>query len=193
MDGETLGRLTYLVLLGAALGGWLLVENRRRMGQMLRLALAWGLIFLGVVAAWGLWSDIRRATVPVQAVVAGGGRVELPRAPDGHYYLTLTVAGTPVRFMIDTGATNVVLADRDVDRLGIDRRSLVFLGTARTANGTVRTAPVTLDDVRLGPVAEGRLTAWVGDGPLEMSLLGMDYLGRFARIEIAGDRMALQR
>jgi predicted aspartyl protease len=33
----------------------------------------------------------------------------------------------------------------------------------------------------------------VGDGELEMSLLGMDFLDRFAAVEIAGDRLVLRR
>lgn len=193
MDSLDFGRLAYLLLLGTALLGWLVVENRGRMGSMLRQGLAWGLIFLGVVAAYGLWSDIRTEVAPSQAILAEGERIEVPRAPDGHYYLTLEVGGVPVRFMIDTGATNVVLSDRDSARLGIDRDKLVFTGTARTANGTIRTARVTLEDVTLGGVPEGRLSAWVGDGRLETSLLGMDYLGRFSRVEIERNRLLLTR
>ena len=193
MDSDTFGRLAYLGLLGAAILGWLVVENRGRMGAMLRQGLAWGLIFLGVVAGYGLWSDIRTEVAPRQAVMAEGGRVEIPRAPDGHFYLTLYVNGTPVRFMIDTGATNVVLSGRDADRLGIDRNALAFTGEARTANGTIRTARVTLPEVTLDGRPEGRLAAWVGDGALDISLLGMEYLGRFERVEIARDRMILTR
>ena len=40
MDGETLARVGYLALILAALGGWVLVEFRQRMGQALRMALA---------------------------------------------------------------------------------------------------------------------------------------------------------
>ena len=32
MDSETTGRLLYLVLLLAAVGGWIIVEYRKRMG-----------------------------------------------------------------------------------------------------------------------------------------------------------------
>jgi aspartyl protease family protein len=193
MDGDTWGRLAYLGLLGLALAGWLVVENRGRMGAMLRQGLAWGLIFLGAVAGYGLWSDIRTEVAPRQAVMAEGSRIEIPRAPDGHFYLTLHVAGTPVRFMIDTGATNVVLSDRDAERLGIDLRTLAFTGQARTANGVIRTARLTLPDVTLDGRPEGRLPAWVGDGLLDVSLLGMDYLNRFDRVEIARDAMILTR
>lgn len=191
MDGDTTARLIYLGLLVAAVGGWVIAEFRGRMGFALRTAMAWGMIFLGVMAGYGLWQEMRTEVIPRQAVL-DGGEITLPRAPDGHYYLTLDIAGTPLRFMVDTGATNVVLSRDDARTLGFDPDTLMYLGEARTANGVVRTARVELQDVRLGPYADATLRAFVNDGDMEGSLLGMDYLGRY-RIEIAGDRMVLRR
>lgn len=191
MDGNDFGRMAYLVLLLVAVAGWVFVEYRNRMGQALRVFAAWGLIFVGVMAGYGLWNDLRTDLVPRQAVVEGGV-IEVPRAQDGHFYLTLQIGDTPVRFMADTGATNMVLGKRDADRLGIDRASLVYLGTAQTANGVVRTARVDLPVVQLGPYRDDSFAAWVNDGEMDMSLLGMDYLGLY-RIEIDGDRMILRR
>ncbi|MFN6977558.1 MAG: TIGR02281 family clan AA aspartic protease [Gemmobacter sp.] len=188
-----IGRFAYLALLLAAVAGWVIVEHRGSIGTLLRHAAGWGFIFLAAIAGYGLWSDISRDIAPRQAVMQDGARIEVPRAPDGHYYVTLGVGGTPVRFMVDTGATSVVLSDRDADRLGIDRHTLAFTGMARTANGTIRTARVTLRDVTLDGMPQGDIGAWVGEGPLDVSLLGMDFLGRFARIEIARDRLVLTR
>jgi aspartyl protease family protein len=53
MDAETLARVGYLAIILVALIGWVVVEFRQRMGQALRMGLAWGLIFLGVVAGYG--------------------------------------------------------------------------------------------------------------------------------------------
>jgi aspartyl protease family protein len=104
----------------------------------------------------------------------------------------LEIAGQPVEFMVDTGASSVVLTREDAQKLGIDPDTLVYLGTAQTANGIVRTARVTLDDVRLGDFTDPTLKAYVNDGDMGGSLLGMDYLGQF-HIEIAADRMVLRR
>lgn len=190
MTGGTTAQLFYLVLLLLAVGGWVLVEYRGRLGMALRTAAAWGLIFVGVMAGYGLWSDIRR-DLPMQAVVQDGA-VEIPRAADGHYHLTLMINGTPVNFLVDTGASNVVLSRADARRLGIDPDSLAFVGTAQTANGIVRTALVRLPEITLGPWQDRNVAATVNDGDMDLSLLGMNYLGKF-RIEIAGDRMILRR
>ena len=191
MDGDTLGRMAYLVLLLVAVGGWVMVEYRKRLGLALRTAMAWGLIFLGVMAGYGLWNDIRQDVLPRQ-MVTEGGTVELPRALDGHYYAQVDINGTGVLFLADIGASNMVLSRRDAERLGIDPEMLVFAGQASTANGTVRTARVTLPEVALGPFRDNDFAAYVTDGEMDVSLLGMDYLRRF-RVEIDGGKMILSR
>lgn len=191
MDTEMTGRLIYLLLLLAAVGGWVLVEYRKRIGEALRTAAAWGLIFVGVIAGYGLWNDLRRQVIP-QQIMAEGGQIEVPRSADGHYYLTLEIDGTPIRFLADTGATNMVLSLPDAERLGIDPAELVYIGTAQTANGTVQTARVRLDQVVLGPYQDSGFSAWVNKGEMDGSLLGMDYLSRY-HVELSGDRMILRR
>lgn len=191
MDGETMARVGYLAIILAALGGWVMVEFRQRMGQALRMALAWGLIFVGVMAGYGLWSDIRRDVMPIQEVAADGA-VEVPRAADGHYYLNLMINGTAVPFMVDTGASGLVLSARDAERLGIDLAGLAYRGQATTANGVVRTARVVLPLVELGPFRNTDFGAFVTEGELDQSLLGMDYLGQF-RMEFDGGKLVLRQ
>lgn len=190
MDGDY-GRLVYLVLLLSAVGLWVMVEYRQRLGQALRVALAWVLIFVGVIAGYGLWNDVRRDMVPSQ-MATDAGEVTLPRAGDGHFYAELEVNGEPVFFMVDTGATNMVLSRQDARNVGIDPDGLIYLGEASTANGIVRTARVTLDKIDLGPFSNEYFAAYVNDGEMDGSLLGMDYLRQF-RVEIDGDRMVLRR
>jgi aspartyl protease family protein len=190
MDSDTWFRVVYLVVILASLAGWIVVEFRQRMGQALRMALAWGLIFIGVMAGYGLWYDVQRQTTQVQTVT-DTGMIEVPRSADGHYYLTLTINGTELPFMVDTGASGLVLSLPDAEHLGIDPESLAFLGEASTANGFVRTAMVTLPLIELGDFRNENFRAYVTEGEMEGSLLGMDYLGQF-RIEVAGDRMTLR-
>ena len=190
MDGDTTARLLYLGLLLAALGGWVLVEYRKRLGGALRATLAWGMIVVGLMAGYGLWGDLSRDVMPKQSVSQTS--VTIPRADDGHYYPSLSVGGQEITFMADTGATSVVLSPADARRLGIDPDNLTYFGQAMTANGMVRTATVTLRDVTFGPFHDTTLTARVNGADMQTSLLGMDYLGLFA-VTMAGDEMVLAR
>lgn len=190
MSGDSYGSLIYLALMLAALGGWALVEYRARMGEMMRVAAAWGLIFLAVAAGYGIWSDLRGNILPSQSVQAGS--VLIPRAQDGHYYLGLNINGAEISMMADTGASGIVFSKADAQSLGIDLGSLRYLGTAMTANGEVRTARVTLDSITLGPFTDANVTAFVNEGEMDGSLLGMEYLGRF-NISLVDNQMELTR
>lgn len=192
MTGDQIARFAYLALLGAAVAGWFFAQNRESMGKTLQQAAIWVFLFIGTIAAVGLWTDIRGDIVPRQAVMEDG-TIEVPRAADGHYYLTLQINGTPIRFVVDTGATEMVLSRADAERVGIDADTLAYLGNAYTANGIVRTASVRLGTVALGPITDYDLRALVNEGDLNGSLLGMGYLNRFERIEIADGTLMLHR
>lgn len=185
-------RLTYLVLLGSVIAFTFFVQNRQSLGKLMQQALTWGLIFLGVIAAYGLWGDIRQSVRPV-AQFDAAGQIELKRRNDGHFYVTLKLNGAPVLFVVDTGATDMVLSQPDAQRAGLDLTKLAFTGRANTANGLVRTAPVRLDVVTLGPYQEFGFRAVVNQGEMDGSLLGMTYLQRFSSIQINGNVMILIR
>jgi aspartyl protease family protein len=195
MSSEDTASLIYLGLLLLLVAGSYLVASRGRLGQVLTQAAIWALIFLGVIAAYGLWPEIRSALVPTQQALMTpeGKAVTVPRAINGHYYLDLRVNGAPITFTVDTGATDLVLSHADALAAGIDPDSLAYLGSAGTANGLVRTARVTLGEVALEDIVDRDVRAVVTDGDLGASLLGMTYLQRFSRIEIAGDELILTR
>ncbi|KIC39237.1 retropepsin-like aspartic protease family protein [Leisingera sp. ANG-M7] len=193
MGEYEIGRFIYLIILLVAVGSWVFVQNRQSLGKTMQMFAVWGFIFLGVIASYGLWEDIRQTVRPQQSVAIDAGRVEVPRAPDGHYYLTLDVNGTPVEFLVDTGASQVVLNERDAQSAGIDTGNLAYLGRASTANGEVRTASVWVDEISLGGITDRNLRVWVNQGELEQSLLGMGYLQRWSSIEIRNGALVLTR
>lgn len=188
-----IGHLIYLIVLLAMVAGWFFLQSREGLNRTLQYAAVWGLIFVGGAAAVGLWQDISRDAARPQMVRSDSGQIVVPRARDSHYYLTLDVNETPIRFVVDTGATDIVLTRKDAARAGLDPETLNFLGTADTANGSVRTAYVRLDTVSLGPVTDRGVGAVVNDGEMRQSLLGMGYLQRWGRIEITGDELILTR
>ncbi|WP_347824818.1 TIGR02281 family clan AA aspartic protease [uncultured Planktomarina sp.] len=194
MSGESLASLGYLALLLVALGGAYLASHRQSVGKSLQMALVWGMIFLGCMAVYGLWGDISRDygrnSLPI---TQQDGTIALPRAPDGHYYVTAEVNGAAIDFLVDTGASDIVLSRADAARIGFDLEKLAFLGSARTANGIVPIAYSRLKTIQLGPYLDQGVSVAINGGEMEKSLLGMSYLGLFGRIEIAQDQLILRR
>lgn len=193
MSENDTGHLIYLIILGSMVVFWFVTNHRGSFGKAVQQALAWVLIFIGVVAAYGMWGDIR-STVLVQATVnEQAGTITIPQSPDGHYRLALDVNGARIDFVVDTGASEIVLSKADAARAGLDPDNLPYYGRAYTANGEVRTAPVRLEEIRLRAMVDRDVPASVNGGELDQSLLGMSYLGRFNEITISGGRLILKR
>lgn len=184
-------RLIYLIVLLIMVAGWFFMQTRESLNKTLQHAAIWAMIFVGGAAAVGLWQDISRTST--QTSISGTGQIVVPRSRDGHYYLTALINGADVRFVVDTGATDMVLTQDDAKRAGLDLDQLTYLGRAFTANGEVNTALVKLDIVQLGEITDHNVAAVVNQGPMEQSLLGMQYLQRWGRIEIANNELILTR
>ena len=191
-DPWTDGRVYYLLLLGVFVLVWVFRGYRHRLGTAVQHAAIWVLIFIGVILAIGFKDDLTR-------ILSGGPEqidgqtIALKRQGDGHFHATLEVNGHPVRFIIDTGATMLVLSRRDARAAGLDPDNLSFNLRTRTANGEVMSAPVRLDSVTLGEFTDRDVRATVNGGDLDISLLGMSYLDRYRGFRVEGDRMYLIR
>ena len=193
MDGDGIGRLIYLVLLLLVVAGWFFAQRRESLNRTLQQIILWVFLFAGAVLLYAVKNDLKLAVGPSAQVEMSGDQIVLTRNADSHFYATLMVNGTSLVFVVDTGATDMVLSRSDAVAVGLDPDKLAYIGRASTANGMVRTARVRLDRVQIGPIEDRNVTAWVNDGELQTSLLGMGYLQRFAKIEIAGNRMILHR
>ncbi|MEO0994574.1 MAG: TIGR02281 family clan AA aspartic protease [Pseudomonadota bacterium] len=195
MDGfspDEQARMLYLGLLYLALLAGLFTAYRDRLGAAVQHAAIWVLIFAGGVIAYGFKDQLTAQLVPGHAAVSGD-TVRLTRAADGHFHARLEVNGAPIEFLVDTGATEMVLTLADAEAAGFDPQRLAFTQRAMTANGAVAGAPVRLERVEFAGITERNVPAVVNGGALHVSLLGMRYLDRFSGFEISGDTLTLRR
>jgi aspartyl protease family protein len=114
---------------------------------------------------------------------------QLQRGPDGHFYADAQVNGTTIRFMVDTGASVVVLTHADAQRAGLQLPAERAM--AMGVGGPIEIIPVTLDRVAVGGIEARGVQAAVAD-TLPVSLLGQSYLQRLGSVEIRGDTMVLR-
>jgi aspartyl protease family protein len=109
----------------------------------------------------------------------------------GHFVTEGRVNGGLVRFVVDTGATSIVLPAPDANRLGIDYRK-GQRGLIQTANGVAGAWRVSLDQVRLGAIELHQVDAVVIEKGPDVVLLGMSFLNR-VEMRRDGDTMTLTR
>ncbi|SDZ97190.1 retropepsin-like aspartic protease family protein [Rubrimonas cliftonensis] len=193
MSGDETARLVYLAGLLVLVCGGLFAAYGRRMGEALRHAAIWALIFLAAIVLYGFRDIIgaQLSSAPVMAVTENAA--VLRRGPNGHFRASGSVNGASVDFLIDTGATEIVLSRADAARAGLDPDRLAYTRPANTANGVVYGAPVRLERLAIGPFDDRDVAAVVNGGELSTSLLGIRWLDRFARWRVEGDRMVLER
>ena len=186
-------RLVYLGLLAAVLLGSVLMTRRGAFKKAAFQGGIWLVIFASIIAAVGIWQDIRSPQSSALNFTTQDGNVVISQGADGHYRATIKVNDQPLSFLIDTGASHVVLTQKDAQALGFKLENLQFWNTAMTANGPVSTAPVRLWEMTLGPYTDRNVSASVNSGEMKISLLGMSYLNLYSSIEISQKEMILKR
>jgi aspartyl protease family protein len=148
-----------------------------------------------VIEEQGHRRSLRVGEVPVSVAGAAssseGSRVVLSAGPGGHFISQGQINGASVRFLVDTGATEVAMSSQEADRIGLEYRSgrPVVLNTA---NGAVQGYQIHLNTVRLGGVEVHNVEAIVTANPMPFVLLGNTFLMHF-QLKQENDSLTLDR
>jgi aspartyl protease family protein len=139
----------------------------------------------------------QRLVIGQRAVSTGAGMKEDPTVSlmadaRGQFITQGSINGTPMRFLVDTGATNVSLSVADAARAGIDYLSKGQPGAVSTANGVARAWRVPGVTVRLGDISFYDVDVTVTEAPMPFALLGMSFLNRL-EMRRNGDTMTLKK
>jgi len=122
---------------------------------------------------------------------AGSRTLVLREGAGGHYWVTADVEGTPVRFMVDTGATHVVLSEDIARRVGLRLSRRDYTSYMHTAGGVVRSAPVNLREISVGHLTVRNVDASVNPKMQGVALLGMSFLRRLDGYQVKGRKLEL--
>jgi len=129
-----------------------------------------------------------------RAPVHSGRSLTLEGGRDGHFEVSARIRGRAIDFMVDTGASLVILRESDAARIGIRPMRSDYTAAVSTANGRIMAAPAKLDRVELGGITVYDVPALVlPDDALWRNLLGMSFLSKLRRFEVAGGRLLLEQ
>jgi aspartyl protease family protein len=158
-------------------------------GWALRLTVIWGGAALLLLVIIGNRPEPTSAPASAPEALTQTARGAVPNAlvfranPQGHVLVDAWVNGTPVRFLVDTGATTVVLTQKDAAAAGFGRDDLVYSMRTSTANGVARAAPIKLRELRVDQLLVPDVSAAVVEN-LNISLLGQSFLTRLDGYEM---------
>ena len=168
-------------------------------GKTLKYLAIWAALLIALIYAYSFRSELNTAYMrvkgelfPTLAQSTGDGVVTLRRDMNGHFSVRVDVNGSPSTFLIDTGASSVVLPYRVADMLGYDPANLPFILQVGTANGTSVAAPITIDRMEIEGIVLRDVPAMVVEaGKLGQPLLGMSFLNRLNGFSVSGNTMTL--
>lgn len=161
----------------------------------------WIVAFIVVVTGYsyrdelnGVAQRVIATVVPGMPIRTGPGEVAIVRAGNGEFLVRGTAAGgVRLQFILDTGASAVVLRAEDAARLGLRIRKLDYDVDVSTANGHTLTAETTIPELTIGSLVERDVPALVAKpGALHENLLGMTFLDRLAGFSIAGNKLTMR-
>ena len=128
---------------------------------------------------------------PSKAINKNHKELAINISQDGHYYMQIKVNNQNINFMIDTGASDVVIDRVLAQNLGIKLDNLFYDKVFSTANGQVYGASIFFDEIDISGIKFYNVAASVTDSELKVPLLGMSFLRRFYRYEFYKDRLIL--
>lgn len=161
----------------------------------------WIIIFLSLICLYAFRFEldyfknrVLSVLIPFYSWENKNGELVIARTADGHFYIKAYGKNKKeIKFLIDTGATDIALTRKDAIKLGINLKKLRYTRKYNTANGVSYAAPIRLNQLTLGSKTFYNLQAHVPENDkLDISLLGMSLIGQFDSFTIDNDMLLLK-
>lgn len=141
-------------------------------------------------------SDSKKEVVQEQKPQNDVNKLYKITAIDGHFYVDAQINGKIIKFMIDTGASDIVLNDDDAKTLGIKTYLLRYDKVYLTAMGEIKNAPYILEKIKIGEIEVNNINASISrltQEKMGISLLGASFLNRLSSYKFTNNILTLQQ
>jgi aspartyl protease family protein len=172
--------------------------HRIPIGQTLKMASAWILIFIAIFVVYVLKDDFTALGKHVWAlgtgeseVVPGGKELRIRKAADGHFWVYGKINGEKIHFLIDSGATVTSISVAAADRAGVDYRG-GFPALVDTANGTIQVQRGRAETLTVGTIVRHDLAIHVSGSFGDTNVLGMNFLSSLQSWGVEGPWLVLK-
>lgn len=141
------------------------------------MVIAWVFGILALTQLFGMWEDNQRNPNQNPDVSRSGSAitVTLKQNRHGHYRVSGQINGKPAEFILDTGATDVVVPQALAPRYGLEGLGRQY---GVTANGLVEMQNARIDEISIGQFKLYNVAASINPGMHQNQpvLLGMSAL-----------------
>lgn len=191
--------LVSIVIILSMVGSNLMVRGVN-LSTKLKQIIGWVVIIFMVISGYSYKWELKEFgnrvaanIIPGYAQGNGDGSVSFYTSQNGHFEITALVNNKKrIRFLFDTGASNVALTRKDAEALGIDTNSLEYNIPVSTANGINWVARIVIDKIQIGPIEINDVAGSVSQEGLDISLLGMSFLRKLESYNIEGNKLTFR-
>lgn len=198
-DALTSPDLIQTVAVLALVSSSLLFVRQFKLKETVRNILLWvgvaGILLIGFSfqeELFALGRRLRAELIPGYPTQTAANEIVISANDGGGFHVYGAVNGVPIRFLVDTGASSIVLSPADAKRLGIDLTTLTFNRAYETANGIGYGASTTVDELTVGHIRLTNMPVSINGAPMRNSLLGMTFLNRMKSFSITGRKLILR-
>jgi aspartyl protease family protein len=161
-----------------------MTTNKNKLGQYFWLA-----FWVVLIALFSYVFSIKQNN---DVIAISPSHLKVAANTNGHYLLNGTINGVEVQYLVDTGATDVVIPAHIADKMQLKKGPAI---SVRTANGTTsvyltRIEKLTIDSIELHNI-RANINPQMGSS--EAVLLGMSALKQLEIRQLAGELHLIQK
>ena len=183
------------LLIAIMLVGGSLISRREPFAKLATMALAWIGIFGAGFILFTFRDDLGYVAQRLKAEATGvavveGEEIRIPMAIDGHFWVQGSINGSPVKFLVDSGATMTTVGRQTAAAAGVpisDGRTQMV----RTGNGMLRVGVARADSLAVGPIERADVGLHIAENE-DLNVLGMNYLSSLKRWGVEGRWLILE-
>ncbi len=176
-----------------------LFSRRIPISQMVKMLLIWIGIFLLLFILFSFRAEFSIVLERVKSEITGTGNqssngqeIILTRRYNGHFWIRAFVNNVPIDFLVDSGATGIVMSTADADAASIDYDLSDIPVLSNTANGVSKSYRASIGEMKIENSVYQDVNIYVSPTLGDTNLLGMSFLNQLQSWRVSGNQMILQ-
>ncbi len=179
----------YPIALLLLFSGGIVNAFRKDARGFFRIILGWIMVFATIIFGYDMYNNYKNNQIAerTQGMVPD----YVMQKNGAHFYTNVYVNGVSIPFMLDSGASLVVLTKESAERAGIDVDSLTEHVIVSTANGEKIEKTTYVKEMRLGDVVFKDIRVAISVEGLNENLLGNSFMKHFSQKVEVGNELRL--